>query len=36
MIDAYIRELRKRFDQLNDRIQQLEKQLGSDEGGPDK
>ena len=34
--DAYIRELRKRFDQLNDRIQQLEKQLGSDEGGPDK
>lgn len=34
--DAYIRELRKRFDQLNDRIQQLEKQLGSDEGGLDK
>lgn len=34
--DVYIRELRKRFDQLNDRIQQLEKQLGSDEGGPDK
>ena len=34
--DAYIRELRKRFGQLNDRIQQLEKQLGSDEGGPDK
>lgn len=35
-INSYIRELRKRFDQLNDRIQQLEKQLGSDEGGPDK
>ena len=35
-IDAYLKELRKRFAQLNDRIQQLEKQLGSDEGGPDK
>ena len=35
-IDAYLKELRKRFAQLNDRIQQLEKQLGSDEGSPDK